>query len=77
MKHLIVLLLALLLTGCTVEVPDDTASPSQPPTTDQAAAAPAKQPTALRTNRALSIYDTGIPDCRGIYPMGENMVLIS
>lgn len=77
MKHLIVLLLALLLTGCTVEVPDDTASPSQPPATGQTAAAPTKQPTALRTNRALSIYDTGIPDCRGIYPMGENMVLIS
>ena len=78
MKHLFVLLLALLLTGCTAEVPDTGTIPAQPPpVTDSTAAEPVKQPAKLRSHRALSIYDTGIMDCRGIYAMGKDMVLIS
>lgn len=78
MKHLFVLLLALLLTGCTAEAPDNTVPPSQPPSaTGQAETEPIHQPTAIRSGRALSIYDTGLSDCRGIYAMGDDMVLIS
>ncbi len=80
MKHLFVLLLALLLTGCTAEVPDPETVPVQPPpVTDSTVSTPnsVRQPTKLRSHRALSIYDTGITDCRGIYPMGKDMVLLS
>ena len=78
MKHLFVLLLALLLTGCTAEVPDTTELLTQPPhSTNESVNATIPQPRKLHSNRALSVYDTGIADLRGIYPMGDDMLLLS
>lgn len=78
MKHLFVLLLAFFLAGCTAEAPDPTTSPPPPPqVTDSTEPEPFTQPTVLRSTRALAVYDVGIADLRGIYPMGTDMVLIS
>lgn len=78
MKHLILLLMALLLTGCAAESPDTATLPTQPPSaTGSLTADPVRQPVELRSNRAMSIYETGIADCRGIYAMGNDMVLLS
>ena len=78
MKYLIVLLLALLLTGCTPETPDTELPPSQPPqTTASTTCAPILQPRELRSSRALSVYDMGIDVLRSMWPMGDHMVLIS
>ena len=77
MKHLLALLLALLLTGCAAEVPDTTPPALPPPVTGGISAEPVTQPTALRSTRALAVYDMGIADLRGIYPMGKDMVMLS
>ena len=77
MKHLLALLLALLLTGCAAEVPDTTPPTLPPPVTGGISAEPVTQPTALRSTRALAVYDMGIADLRGIYPMGKDMVMLS
>ena len=78
MKHLILVLLALLLTGCATEAPDNPNFNTQPPmSTAGTVSEPIRQPSEIHYNRALSAYDTGIADHRGIYPMGEDMLLIS
>lgn len=78
MKHLILVLLALLLTGCASETPDDPHSVTSPPaSTAGTVSDPITQPSEVHHNRALSAYDTGIPDCQAICPMGEDMLLIS
>lgn len=78
MKHLFVLLLALLLTGCTAEVPETTDLLTQPPhSTNESVSISITQPKKLHSNRALSVYDTGITELRGIYPMGDDMLLLS
>lgn len=78
MKYLIAILLALLLTGCSSETPDSTAPFSHPAqSTTGPVSEPIAQPTVLHSNRALSCYDTGIADCRGLYPMGDEMLLVS
>lgn len=78
MKHLILVLLALLLTGCVSEAPDSFNSITQPPTSIAATEAdPIVQPIEIQHNRALSVYDMGITDCWGIYPMGNEMLLLS
>ena len=78
MKHLILVLLALLLTGCASETPDDPHSVTQPPmSTAGTVSAPIAQPREIHYSRALSAYDTGIPDCQALSPMGEDMLLIS
>ena len=78
MKHLILVLLALLLTGCVSEAPDSFNSITQPPTSIAATEAdPIVQPIEIHHSRALSVYDVGITDCWGIYPMGNEMLLLS
>lgn len=78
MKHLILVLLALLLTGCVSEAPDDSYSVTQPPTSIAGSEVdPIIQPIEIHHSRALSVYDIGITDCWGIYPMGEEMLLLS
>ena len=78
MKHLIPILLALLLTGCVSEAPDRSHSDTQPPTSIAATESDAIiQPIEIQHSRALSVYDSGISDCWGIYPMGEEMLLLS
>ena len=78
MKHLIPILLALLLTGCVSEAPDRSHSDTQPPTSIAATESDAIiQPIEIQHSRALTVYDSGISDCWGIYPMGEEMLLLS
>lgn len=78
MKHLILVLLALLLTGCTSEATDLSDPFTQSPmSTAGPASVPVIQPSEIHYSRALSAYDTGIYDCRGIYPMGADMLLLS
>ena len=76
MKHLILVLLALMLTGCVSVAPDTSYSATEPPTSI-AGSEPIVQPIEIQHNRALSVYDMGISDCWGIYPMGEEMLLLS
>lgn len=77
MKHLLLVLLALLLTGCTPESPDTTAHSTQPSQVSTSAAELIGQPAAIHSDRALSTYDTGLADCRDLCPMGTDMLLIS
>lgn len=89
MKHLIVILLVLLLTGCAAEAPGTVATAAQPTeaevlqdTTEQF---PEKEEGSyflnsaveMETDGAVWAYDVGIEDCRAIYPMGERMLLFS
>lgn len=76
MKYLIAILLALLLTGCSSETPAATHQFTDPPKTGPVSE-PIVQPSQIHHSRALSAYDFGITDCLGIYPMGDDMVLIS
>ena len=88
MKHLIVILLALLLTGCAVEEPKtaaDTVPPTQetssqdttePPVEEKGTYVP-ESAVEARTEGAVRAYDVGITDGRAIYPMGEKMLLLS
>ena len=76
MKYLIAILLALLLTGCSSETPAATHQFTDPPKTGPVSE-PIVQPSQIHHSRALSAYDFGIADCLGIYPMGDDMVLIS
>ena len=76
MKYLIALLLALLLTGCSSETPEATTRSTQPPQSGPPAES-IVQPKELHFSRAFSAYDTGISDPRGLYPMGDELVLIS
>lgn len=88
MKYLIVILLALLLTGCAVEEPKtaaDTVSPTQetlsqdttePPVEEKGTYVP-ESAVEARTEGAVRAYDVGTTDGRAIYPMGEKMLLLS
>ena len=78
MKRLILVLLALLLMGCSPESPDAPSLSTQPvQNTTLPAAAALPQPTVIRSDRALTVYNIDIAHCREIYPMGEDMLLIS
>lgn len=76
MKYLILVLLALLLTGCQTEAPETTTPPPSQIITEPATE-PVSQPIPVDTHRALSSFDIGLCDLRGIYPMGTDMLLVS
>ena len=89
MKQLIVILLALLLTGCIAvspaevtdtqpqvqpTAPQDT---TEPPALEESGTYFADSAVEARTDGAIRAFDVGINDCSAVYPMGDGILLFS